>query len=54
MAFDTACGGNVKCAKLPRLALHSTRTSEPSGAEASGNLPSRLVAKDIDYTPASD
>src|ERR671916_1772004 len=47
MAFETARDGSVKCAKLPRPVLLKMRTSEPSGAIASGDLPSRLVTNDI-------
>src|SRR4029453_7121531 len=32
MALETALGGRVKCAMLPRSTWHRTRTSDPSGA----------------------
>jgi hypothetical protein len=32
--------------------LHKIRTSEPSGAIASGRSPSRLVVKDMEGSPA--
>src|ERR1700726_4768768 len=43
-AFDTAFGGSEKIARPPRDSWHSTRTSEPSGASASGALAMRLVS----------
>jgi hypothetical protein len=44
-AFDTAFGGSEKSARPPRDNWHSARTSEPSGAIASGALAMRLVSK---------
>jgi hypothetical protein len=44
-AFDMAFGGSEKIARPPRDNWHSTRTSEPSGAIASGALAMRLVSK---------
>ncbi len=44
-AIETAPGGRVKWAMLPRAMLHRTRTSEPSGAMTSGAWLIILVSK---------
>jgi hypothetical protein len=43
-ALDTAPGGRVNRAMLPRDVAQSSRTSEPSRANASGTAAARLVA----------
>jgi hypothetical protein len=43
-SLQAACGGSAKCARLPQLLLHRPRTSDPSGAVASGEKPSHLIA----------
>lgn len=51
-ARDTAPGASVNRAMPPRRNPHSRRTSEPSGAIASGAAPALLVANafnDISY-----
>jgi hypothetical protein len=34
--------------------LHRPRTSDPSGAVASEEKPSHLIAKDMEHIPAAD
>ena len=46
--LNLAPGANVKSAMLPRAVAHSRRTSEPSGAIASGAAPTRFVSNAID------
>ena len=49
IALETACGGNVKCARLPGSWRH-TGCAPRNRQERwrPGNVPSRLVAKDIE------
>ncbi len=50
-ALETAFGGRVKCAMLPRSTRQRTRTSEPSGAMSSGASLICLVSKVMGCPP---